>query len=164
MKPSLYLETTIPSYLVARTSTNMVIAGRQAVTHEFWESERDKYNLYVSDYVRIECSRGDAEVAQRRLHLIDGIEMVLITPDIEPLADVYMSILSIPPKNRTDALHLAVCCLNEIDILLSWNFAHLGVESMQIIQKYNDAHGFHTPRMTTPDALVSEYLEVDFDG
>ena len=57
MKPSLYLETTIPSYLAARTSANIIIAGRQAVTHEFFESEKHKYNLYVSDYVYEECEK-----------------------------------------------------------------------------------------------------------
>jgi hypothetical protein len=153
MKPSLYLETTIPSYLVARTSTNIVIAGRQAVTHEFWESERDKYDLNVSLYVHDECSKGDPD-----------IEILVTTPDVEPLADEYMKLLSIPPRSRTDALHLAVCCVHGVDILLSWNFAHLGTESMLIIKKYNDVHGLHTPRMLTPDALVNKYMEVDLDG
>ena len=51
MKQSLYLETTIPSYLAARPSRDLITAGRQAVTHEFHKSEWDKYRLCVSGYV-----------------------------------------------------------------------------------------------------------------
>jgi hypothetical protein len=164
MKPSLYLETTIPSYLAARTSGSIIIAGRQAVTHEFWEGERHKYNLFVSDYVIGECMRGDVTVAKKRLSFIEGIESLKDTPDIDPLADAYMRLLSIPKSKRIDALHLAMCSIHGIDILLSWNCTHLGAESMQIAQKHNDAHGLHTPKMITPDALFEKYSEVDFDG
>jgi len=51
MKQSLYLETTIPSYLAARTSSNLVIAGRQAVTHDFWEDER---HFLVGKYMEVD--------------------------------------------------------------------------------------------------------------
>jgi len=163
MKPNLYLETTIPSYLTARTSTNIIIAGRQAVTHEFWENERHNYKLYVSDYVIGECGRGDSNIAKKRLSLIDGIEALEDTPDVHSLADIYMILLSIPQKNIIDALHLSICCINNIDILLSWNCTHLGIENMLRVQKYNDAHELFTPMMITPDSLIKKYLEVDFN-
>ena len=119
MKQSLYLETTIPSYLAARTSSNLVIAGRQAVTHDFWEDERHKYDLYVSDFVYEECEKGDIVVAKKRVEILSGIDILEETPDVEPLADVYMRLLSIPKSKRLDALHLAICCVYGIDILLT---------------------------------------------
>jgi hypothetical protein len=163
MKPSLYLETTIPSYLAARTSKNVTIAVRQAATHEFWENERHKYDLYASFFVYEECRKGDPNVAEKRLDVLKDIEILENTPDIEPLADVYMRLLSIPQKSRVDALHLAMCCVHDIAILLSWNCTHLGVESMRIAQKYNDAHGLSTPLMVTPEYLVNKYKEADFN-
>ena len=163
MKPSLYLETTIPSYLAARTSKDLIIAGRQAVTHEFYESERHKYDLYVSDYVYEECEKGDESAAQRRLGWLKGITVLEETPDVEPLAETYIRLLSIPQKSRMDAFHLAICCIRKINILLTWNCTHLGFETMQTIQAYNDRHGLTTPRMLTPDSLVGRYMEVDFD-
>lgn len=162
MKQSLYIETTIPSYLAARTSSNLIIAGRQALTHEFWENERQKYKLYISAYVVRECSRGDSEVAKKRLQWIDGIALLEDTPDVGPLADIYIKLLSIQQKNRIDAMHLAICCISNIDILLSWNCTHLGVDNMLRVQKYNKNNGLATPRMITPDALVDKYSEVDF--
>ena len=164
MKKSLYLETTIPSYLAARMSSNITIAGRQNVTHEFWEDERDKYDLYVSFFVHEECRKGDSNVSQKRLELLKGIDILENTPDVEPLADVYMRLLSIPQKSGVDSLHLAICAVYEIDILLTWNCTHLGNDDiLRIAQKYNDAHGLSTPRIITPDFLVGKYMEVDFD-
>ena len=163
MKQSLYLETTIPSYLAARTSSNVIIAGKQAVTHDFWELERNKYNLYISDFVIEECEKGDVLVAKKRIELLENITVLEETLDVEPLAEVYMRLLSIPRNKRIDALHLTMCCVHKMDILLSWNCSHLGAESMQIAQKHNDAHGLFTPRMITPDALVENYKEGELD-
>ena len=163
MKPSLYLETTIPSYLAGRTSKDPIIAGRQAITREFYESERHKFDLYISVYVHEECKQGDKAAAERRLKSLESIAILDETPEVEPLADVYMQILSIPQRCRVDALHLAMCCVHGVDILLSWNCTHLGVESMLMVKKYNDAHGLSTPQMVTPDSIVSKYKEVDFD-
>ena len=163
MKQSLYIETTIPSYLAARTSTDIVIAGRQAVTREFWESERHNYNLFVSPFVHDECARGDSALAMKRIELLKDIEILSVTNDVEPLADVYMGLLSLPTKSRADAMHLAICCINEIDILLSWNFAHLGTESMQVLMKHNDSNGISTPLMIAPDSIVRKYMEVDIN-
>ena len=163
MKPSLYLETTILSYLAARTSDRMIIAGKQALTHEFWERERSDFDLFVSDYVYEECEKGDPDVAKRRLTLLNGISILKKTPDVEPLADLYMKLLSIPSKSKIDAQHLAICCVYGIDILLSWNCAHLGIESMQVILKYNNSHGLLTPQMITPDYIVEKYKEGSLD-
>jgi predicted nucleic acid-binding protein len=163
MKPSLYLETTILSYLAARTSSNLIIAGRQAVTQDFWDGERHKHDLYVSFFVYEECRKGDLNVAKKRLELLKNIEVLENTPAVEPLADVYMRLLSIPKNKKIDALHLAICCIHDIDILLSWNCAHLGSNSMLLAKKHNDVHGLSTPLMITPDALVGKYEEVKFD-
>ena len=163
MKQSLYLETTIPSYLAARMNSNIVVAGKQIITQEFWEEERHKYDLVASVFVYDECRRGDAIVAKRRLELLKDVVILRNTPDIEPLADVYMRLLSIPQSKRIDALHLAMCCVHDINILLSWNCRHLGTDSMLLVKKHNDAHGLPTPQMITPDAIVNKYWEVDPD-
>ena len=162
MKQSIYIESTIPSYLAAYTSSNAIVAGNQAATHEFWKNEKHKYNLYVSDYVYEECEKGDPDAAKRRLNWIKDITVLDKTPNVEPLANIYMRLLSIPPSKRIDAFHLAMCCVHEINILLSWNCLHLGAASMQIVQRYNDANGLYTPQMTTPNSIM--IMEVDFYG
>jgi hypothetical protein len=163
MKPSLYLETTIPSYLAARVSKNAEIAVDQEKTRAFYESERHKYSLFVSEYVYRECMKGDPDAAQRRLEYLKGVAVLEETPDVEPLADVYMRLLSIPSDSRIDALHLAICCINRVEFLLTWNCKHLGTRSMQIAQRYNDKHGLWMPELLTPKALIEQYSEVNFN-
>jgi len=106
MKQSLYIETTIPSYLAARTSNNLIVAGRQALTHAFWEDERHKYDLFISDFVVEECKKGDPPTALKRIALLDGIDTLHVNPDIVQLADVYVRLLSIPQRSKIDAFHL----------------------------------------------------------
>ena len=63
MKPKVYVEISVLSYLAARPSRDAVTAGRQVITRRWWESEREKYNLVVSEAVEAECERGDPELA-----------------------------------------------------------------------------------------------------
>ena len=75
MKPKVYVETTILSYLVARPSRNVVTAGRQMITRRWWETERQKYRLVVSEAVEVECERGDPEMVKRRRERIDQVSL-----------------------------------------------------------------------------------------
>ena len=78
-KKSVYVETTIPSLITARTSKDLITAYRQDISKLFWENERNKYDLFISQYVFAECSDGDTEAAKRRLELIKDISYIPIT-------------------------------------------------------------------------------------
>ncbi|HBJ86739.1 MAG TPA: hypothetical protein DDZ88_23365 [Verrucomicrobiales bacterium] len=60
MRPRLHLETTIKSYLVARPSRDLILAGQQEATREWWDEKRQNYDLFVSEFVEIEAGCGDA--------------------------------------------------------------------------------------------------------
>ena len=70
MKPKLYLETTIPSFLTARPSREVLVAGQQQATRDWWSERRQRYDLYVSAFVLDEASQGDAEMAAARLQVL----------------------------------------------------------------------------------------------
>ena len=158
--PSVYVETTIPSLATRRPSRDIIIAGRQAATILFWESERHKYDLYVSQYVIDECSFGDAEAAKRRLDFIKDLYVIPNHERVSALAITYQRLLSIPDKSKVDSFHLAICVVAGMDYLLSWNCTHLGVHTLIKMQKYNDKHGLHTPLLITPEALMEPTREV----
>jgi predicted nucleic acid-binding protein len=148
---SLYIETTIPSYATSRGSSNLIIAARQLLTRQFWEEEREKFDLYTSQYVFDECELGDKEVAKRRFDFISGIRTIAKTDEIASLANIYFNLLKIPERAKTDCFHLAVCVVTKIDYLLSWNCTHLGVNTYKKVLEYNIKHDLWTPLLVTPD-------------
>lgn len=51
---TIYIETSIVSYLRQKPSPQVVMAARQLLTHQWWNAERAKYELVTSQYVIIE--------------------------------------------------------------------------------------------------------------
>src|SRR6267154_1901015 len=80
MKSRLYLETTIPSYLTSRPSRDLIIAGHQQVTREWWEKRRGIFQLYISQLVIDEASAGDPVAARERLKALRDLPLLDITP------------------------------------------------------------------------------------
>ncbi|GHS93016.1 hypothetical protein FACS1894139_10850 [Planctomycetales bacterium] len=154
-KKTLYVESTIPSYATARESSDRIVATRQFITRRFWEKERKKYTLYTSQYTLDECRLGNVDAAKKRLAFLSGITILPQTEAVENLAAVYFRLLKIPEKARTDCSHLAVCALNRIDYLLSWNFAHLGVKSQMAVYDYNLKNGLWTSLLLSPDSIYT---------
>ncbi|MDR3139363.1 MAG: type II toxin-antitoxin system VapC family toxin [Treponema sp.] len=152
-KKTLYIETTIPSYATSRESSNLIIAARQLLTKRFWEEEREKYELYTSQYVIEECELGDPDAAKRRLDFISGITVLPKTKEIANLAKIYLNLLQITERAKTDCFHLATCVISEIDYLLSWNCTHLGFGSYIKVLEYNTKHELWSPLLITPDYL-----------
>jgi hypothetical protein len=103
----------------------------------------------------VECNDGNPDAAKRRLDFFEGIQVLPKTDEIESLAALYQGLLAIPDDAKTDCAHLAICTINRIDFLLSWNFAHLGTNSYVKAKAYNDAHGFWTPVLVTPETIYS---------
>ena len=153
-KKSVYIETTIPSYITAKDSRDLIRLERQLSARNFWESERKKYNLFISDFVIAECEKGDKNAAQKRLSLLKGLTSLPATPEVLRLAPVYNALLQIPERAKADAFHFAIAVVHNMDYLLTWNFAHMGVEAYSRLLKYNEAHGIKTPLLITPDFFI----------
>ena len=68
--PSVYLETSVISYLTARPSRDIVIAGHQQITHEWWENRRNVFDVYISEIVLREARGGDPQAAKERLAIL----------------------------------------------------------------------------------------------
>jgi hypothetical protein len=154
-KKGLYIESTIPSYVTGGDSNVPLTFARQELTRNFWEQERDKFNLYVSAYVIEECGDGDPDAAKRRLDFIVGLQIFPKTTEIKELAAVYQKVLGIPDDAKMDSFHLAVCVLNRVDYLLTWNCTHFGPASQIKTKTYNDAYGLWTPALVTPETIYS---------
>src|SRR5271168_4175406 len=108
MAERVYIETTVVSYLTARPSRDVVIAGHQQVTHEWWDSRRQSYELCVSQLVLQEAAAGNPQAAQERLAVLQSMTFLETTPAALALAKALLQAGALPAQAADDALHIAV--------------------------------------------------------
>jgi hypothetical protein len=125
MKPKVYIETTIISYLTAWRSPQLVMAANQEMTRTWWDEERDRFELFISELVVQEASAGDPGAASRRLAVIGDLAALTITDEVVELAEELVNGTPLPAKARLDALHIAAATVNGMDYLLTWNCRHI---------------------------------------
>ena len=101
--PTVYIETSIVSYLRQRPSPHIVAAARQILTCKWWENERKNYELVTSQFVVDEASAGDPVLAAERLQSLDGIPLLPLDPAIGVIASEIMARAILPPKTTIDA-------------------------------------------------------------
>jgi hypothetical protein len=154
MKPVVYIESSVISYLIARPSRDVVVAGRQAVTLEWWENEKERFDLRVSALVEDEISRGDPSAAQRRLALIEAIPNLAVTENALHLAERLVAEWAIPLGSEDDALHIAIAATQGADYLLTWTFKHINnAETKNAISRVVDLLGYVCPILCSPEEL-----------
>lgn len=113
--PSAYIETTIPSYYVARTSLNLLQASRQASTRLWWDSGCSGFDLFTSLEAIEEAQEGDAEMARMRLELLQRATRLDITDAVGALAQRFVATGLIPDRAASDAIHIAVASVHGMD-------------------------------------------------
>ena len=119
MAERVYIETTVISYLTARPNRDVVIAGHQQVTHDWWEARRNSYELCISQLVRKEAGAGDTQAAQERLEALKSRTLLATSDEALDLAKELIQAGALPAKAADDALHIAVAAMNGIPYLLT---------------------------------------------
>jgi hypothetical protein len=144
------------SYLTARSSEDLVLAAHQQVTREWWAG-RGGFDLYISQFVLDEASKGDAEAAALRLATLEEIALLEVTEDATALAGELLSGGGLPQQARVDAFHVAVATVHGMDYLLSWNCKHIANATLRgRIESICRFAGFEPPVICTPLELVEE--------
>jgi predicted nucleic acid-binding protein len=154
LKPKVYLETTVISYLTASPSRDIVQAAHQQLTREWFERRKD-FDLFVSQAVIAEASRGDSGAAARRLAALDDIAILEVTEDASRLAEAFIEQHALPAKAAVDAIHIAVAVVMGMDYVLTWNCTHIA--NAVIRPKIEDACrqlGYDPPVICTPEELM----------
>ena len=153
----LYLETTIPSYLVARPSRDLVISARQQITRDWWDTQRQNFEIFIAQPVLDEVSRGDAAYASERLKLLESLASLEITPEVEDLAGQLKAALNLPERATVDSMHLAVATVYQMEYLLTWNLAHLAnAHVRRNLERFSVRSSMIVPTICTPEELIEE--------
>jgi predicted nucleic acid-binding protein len=157
MKSSLYLETTIPSYLTSRPSRDLIIAGHQEITREWWEKRRATFQVYISQLVVDEASAGDPVAARERLKALQDLPLLDITPEVTELATGILASGKIPRKAATDAAHIAIAAVHGMDFLVTWNCVHIANAAIaKALATICREHACECPVICTPEELIGE--------
>ena len=156
MKQSVYIETTVVSYLTARPSTDVRRLAMQLSTQEWWDLRRNSFNLFTSGLVLLEASAGDPEAAERRLKILHALTTLPGSVEAESLATDLIQTTAVPIEQLRDATHIAIAACNGIDYLLTWNCTHLAnTELRDKIEQCCVQAGHRPPAITTPDQLLA---------
>ena len=156
-RPKLYLDTSIPSYLRARPSRDPQKARYQHITREWWTLCRWQFDVYWSDQVYEEASKGDQTAARERIETLQLFKEkeLLLDRRSEALAEALMKACRLPERARTDANHVAIAATHDLRFLLTWNFAHLANDALRPKMMYICIReGYACPQILTPEEIM----------
>ena len=155
MKPIVYIETSVVSYLTARPSRDVVIAAYQEVTREWWRGAPGRFDLVASELVVTEAGAGDTEAARTRLKSLEAITLLDATADAEELTRKLLDLGAVPRKAAEDAAHIAIAATNGVDYLVTWNLQHIANATMRSrIERVCRQAGYEPPVICTPNELM----------
>ena len=155
MKPSVDIETTVPSYHVAMTTSSVVMAGHQAVTREFWRLSARRFARYISQFVLDEAGEGDPIMARKRLALLRGIRRLPVNQSALRVCRRLRDSGLFPARAVQDASHIGMAAVHGMHFLVTWNFAHIAnVRTQDHVRALCRDEGFACPIICTPEELL----------
>jgi len=156
VKPSVYLETTVISYLVGWLNRNdLQVAAHQEITRRWWARRRQDFELFASSAVIDEAADGDPALAAERLRFLQEVTVLRVSEQAHRLKAELLSRTQIPRKADTDALHIAVAVVHGVDFLTTWNCRHIAnAVTLPIVYDVCRAEGFEPPLICTPYELL----------
>jgi PIN domain len=155
MKPKVYVETSVISYLTSRPSRDLIVAAHQEITRDWWETQRCEFDLFVSDAVRQEAAMGDVEAARQRLVWVDSIQTLEIRAEAMTLSLALIKATALPAKAEIDALHIAIAAYESMDFVLTWNFKHIAnAQQAAKVRQVCESFGVISPQLCSPLELL----------
>ena len=154
---SIYIESSVISYITARQSRDVVTLARQTITIEWWEEYKDSFDIYISELVIEEIGSGDLVAAQKRLSVIDTIPVLEATQNSKILAKALIAENAIPKSSAEDAVHISIAAVQEIDFLFTWNFKHINnANTRDRISRVITQQNYLCPVLCSPEELINE--------
>jgi hypothetical protein len=114
---------------------------------------RQAFDIYISQFVLDEASKGDPEAAALRLATLERIAVLDVTDDANVLAEELIAGGGLPQQARVDAFHVAVATVHGMDYLLSWNCKHIG-DDLAVARDFGRAErGCHRKASATKSSI-----------
>ena len=156
MKRSVYVETTIFSYLAGRRSRNLIVRAHQEITRRWWP-QRSAFDVFASPLVVEEAGRGDTTARSKRHRFLRDLLLLEITDDSRVVARRLLVKGPLPAQAEGDALHIAIAAAHGMEYLVTWNCRHIANAWMRPqIEEVIREFGYEPPVLCTPEELLEE--------
>jgi len=154
--PKIYLETSVLNFIFADDAPDK----KADTLRLFEEIGEGKFRPFTSIYVTEEIDNA-SENKKRGMYglIIDhDVDILQKTDEIKRLADLYVEEGIIPKKYAADALHIAAATVNDLDIIVSWNFRHIVKRKTVIMtESVNLRNGYKKMEIYSPSQVI-EYV------
>lgn len=155
MKPIVYVETSVISYLTARPSRDLRTAAYQQVTRDWWANAPERFDLVASALVIREAGAGDPEAARFRLAALRAVTLLDAKPEAEDLTRELLDLGAVPRRSAEDAAHIAIAAASGVTYLVTWNFRHIANAAIRRqVERVCRQAGYDPPTICTPDELM----------
>jgi len=156
-KQKIYLETTMFNYYFDKTK------NAQPSTIAFFEAiGMEQFEGFTSIYTYNELDKAHEPQKSNMLHLIEKYNIIILdtSDEVIQLAEKYIINNIIPKNKRVDALHIAVASVNELDIILSYNFRHINkLKTKTLVPAINQISGYRDIFIAQPEEVID--YEID---
>ena len=147
--PTLYLDTSV---IGGRFDEEFKIATREL----FRQADLGLYQLFVSVVTESEIQNAPAEIQKFFIETFaDAGQVLPLTDESEKLARAYVAAGVVSPNYADDARHVAIATVEQVGLVVSWNFRHLanyrretGFNAVNLLQ------GYRPVRILTPMELI----------
>ena len=151
MRPTVYIETTVPSDYCDDRPELVADISR---TRQWWDLERPSYECFISEAVWNELATGENPTKSRCLALVEELPRLAVNEEIERIASVYQIRKLMPKSPVRDALHLAIATFYRMDFPLTWNCQQLAnANKSRHLRELNIELDLITPQLVTPYQL-----------
>ena len=155
MNPSVYIDTSVVSYLTARPSRDVLVAAYQDLTRRWWESAPTRFRLFASELVHHEAGAGDIDAARARRDALHGLPLLEASREDGDLARKLLELRAVPHSAANDAAHVAIAAVNRVDYLVTWNFRHIANAAMRSrMEDVCRRAGHRPPVICSPNQLM----------
>lgn len=152
-KLKIYLETSVLNFYFADDARDKLEATRRL----FEEIGNGKYLAFISMSVIREISNAPEEKQKMLMEMVRkfGIAVLEDDPEADRIADLYVKEGIIPSKYTLDGLHIALATINDMDIIVSWNFQHI-VKRKTILMTgvVNHREGYKNIDIYSPEEVI----------
>ena len=154
---SVYIETSVVSYLVARPAARTLANQWHVWTKDWWRLRRPYFECVISEEVLCEAAAGDPKASRQRLEALSTLTVLRRTQAVDELTEAFLSAGAMPAKAKADAAHLAFATVHRVGYLLTWNCKHLAnAIILRLLRPVAEQRGYQLPVVCSPLQLMGE--------